>query len=230
METPLLGRVAVRHSSSKETTARERKNKVWKQTIHALIATGLATSVLLLISCQTTPTSQSKLQEMVLYSNWSWGISIGYPSTWRYQEGQTNPQSPVRHFAAYFGVPYDAMSQSEQVTFASSKNALESPGSTGGTFAILFMRRVTMASLEPVDLAKIQGVTIEKQSLGRVGGYRALEAFISMEDSTGTQIKGYMALVQYRNATILLQALTPSMSWDKYWPIFNEMVKSVALE
>jgi hypothetical protein len=207
---------------------------VWKQLIHKFMTIGLAASMLLIpLSCRTASAPQVEMSKT--YNNWSWGVSVAYPSTWHYLEGTMNHPhlSVIIRLMASLGVAYEVALHAEQVTFASSQGALEFPGSRGAVFTMGHMPRVQMGmewASEGIEPTGLGDVTVESQGPREIGGYEAWEAFFEMEDSAGVRVKGYMAIVAHRDNTVFLQALTPLDSWERYYPVFRSMVESISLE
>ena len=200
---------------------------MWKRVIHKFMTIGLAASILLIpLGCGTASTPRVEMSKV--YNNWSWGVLVAYPSTWRYLEGTMNHPLPVIYFMGALGISIQVIMQAEQVTFASSQGALEFPGSRGAVFTVGHIPRCSLASV-PERMEPI-GVTVESQGLTKIGGYEAWEAFFEMETSAGARVKGYMAIVAYRDNTVFLQALTPLDSWERYYPVFRSMVESISLE
>jgi hypothetical protein len=71
-------------------------------------------------------------------------------------------------------------------------------------------------------------VGLFKMSNVGVGPYPSLEVHIHGRDRrTGISAKWYVAVTEYEGRAYAVEVVSPYQEWDKYWPIFIEMINSL---
>ena len=150
--------------------------------------------------------------------------------------------SPIEYAHVYAGIYDDVEENCNGMIFSPNRGAL--PPYSLSSYPVL---RICFLNFSAVDrvfsldrrlsnrIEDIQYNLLDDAKVGMfkmsnvgVGPYPSLEVHIHGRDRrTGISAKWYVAVTEYEGRAYAIEVVSPYQEWDKYWPIFIEMINSL---